>query len=49
MPEKCTYSWNFRKIQKPPCSEEVPIYESKEKHKCLKNSQNHNHMGLPAP
>ena len=46
MPDKCTYGWNFSKIQKPLCSEDVPIYETKEKQKCLKNSQNHHHKGV---
>ena len=49
MPDKCTYGWNFSKIQKPLCSEDVPIYETKEKQKCLKNSQNHHHKGATIP
>ena len=49
MPDKCTYGWNFSKIQKPLCSEDVPIYETKEKQKCLKNSQNHHHKGVALP
>ena len=49
MPDKCTYGWNFSKIQKPLCSEDVPIYETKEKQKCLKNSQNHHHKGVTLP
>ena len=49
MPDKCTYGWNFSKIQKPLCSEDVPIYETKEKQKCLKNSQNHHHKGATSP
>ena len=49
MPDKCTYGWNFSKIQKALCSEDVPIYETKEKQKCLKNSQNHHHKGATSP
>ncbi len=49
MPNKCTYGWNFSKIQKPLCSEDVPINETKEKQKCLKNSQNHHHKGVALP